>query len=77
MNPGLMCTSTCTNGSSLMTMNFVHLAGLDDENLAAPCLEFLSVNDVARASTDDELDLVVGVPVRAGPGSLAAIEQER
>jgi hypothetical protein len=54
----------------------VNLAGLDDENVASPRLEFFSIDCPTTASRLDELDLVVGMAMRTGPASGLAIEEK-
>jgi hypothetical protein len=47
----------------------VDLARLDHENVPGAGLELLPVHDIETAAFPEELDLVVGVTVRAGPTS--------
>src|SRR5271165_548028 len=54
----------------------VNLAGLDDENVAGAALEGLAVDGPDAAAFADELDLVVGMTMRARSGAGFAVEEE-
>jgi hypothetical protein len=54
----------------------VHLARLDDENVAGAGLELLTVHDIASAALLDELNLVVGMAMRARTASGLTVEQK-
>ena len=54
----------------------VHLAGLDDEDVAGAGLELLAVHRPASATRLDELDLVIRMAVRTGPLAGGTVEQE-
>src|SRR4249920_2659782 len=54
----------------------VNLAGLDDENVAGPGLELRAIHCVESATSLNELDLVVGMPMRAWPATRLAVEEE-
>jgi hypothetical protein len=54
----------------------VNLARLDDENVSRARLEFLALDDIAAAALPDELDLVIGMPVRFGTAARLPIKKE-
>ena len=54
----------------------VDLTGLDDEDVPGRSLEFDAVHVPPSPSGLDELDLVVGMPVRARPGARLSVEEE-
>ena len=54
----------------------VHLARLDDEDVAGAGLELLAIHLPDAPSLLDELHLVVGMEVRPGSGTRHAVEQE-
>src|SRR5262245_26388870 len=54
----------------------VNFARFDHENITGARLEFRAVDDVAAAAFANELDLVVGMPVRPGTAARSSIEEE-
>src|SRR6476646_7444580 len=54
----------------------VNLAGLDDEDVTRAGLELLAIHCVESATSLNELDLVVRMPMRAWPATRLAVEQE-
>jgi hypothetical protein len=54
----------------------VDLARLDHKNVPGAGLELLPVHDIKTAAFPEELDLVVGVTVRAGPASRQGSKEE-
>src|SRR3954447_6279401 len=54
----------------------VHLAGLDHQDVAGASVELPPVDDPASATLLDELDLVVGMPMRSRAGARLAVEEK-
>jgi hypothetical protein len=54
----------------------VDLAGLDHQDVSRARLELLPIHDVATATFSQELDLVVGMTMGAGPAAGERPEQE-
>ncbi len=54
----------------------VDLPGLDDENVTSSGFEFLSVHGPETATFPHELDLVVWMPMRAGPPAGESAQEE-
>src|SRR5712672_1149225 len=54
----------------------VHFAGLDDEDVAGPGFELVPLDVPEAASLADELDLVVGMPVRPRTTARLAVEEK-
>src|SRR3954463_6429742 len=54
----------------------VHLAGLDHQDVAGASLELPPVDDPASATLLDELDLIVGMPMRSRAGARLAVEEK-
>jgi len=54
----------------------VNLARFDDENISRASLEFLALDDIAAAALPDELDLVIGMPVRSGTAAGLPMKEE-
>src|SRR5262249_44193283 len=54
----------------------VNLAGFDDEDVAGTPLELDAVHVPASASRLDELDLVIGMPMRTRPSAGFSVEEK-